>query len=123
MFNSFFLVLGFVFVFFIIDNFFRTIRDQMTLILIDTCKVTYRSKGPGVFIYCKLNILHILYIITHVTIIKHLLTYLLTYYKMKQRFLRPNLKDCTDLSTISFFFYLVFFLCLFLEFHIAVLYI
>ena len=49
----------------------------MTLILIDTCKVTYRSKGPGVLIYCKLNILHILYIITHVTIIKHLLTYLL----------------------------------------------
>ena len=53
---------------------FVKIRDQMTLILIDTCKVTYRSKGPGVFIYCKLNILHILYIITHVTIIKHLLT-------------------------------------------------
>ena len=53
----------------------------MTLILIDTCKVTYRSKGPGVFIYCKLNIhvFHILYIITHVTIIKHSLTYLLTY--------------------------------------------
>ena len=61
-------------------TFFGTIRDrdQMTLILIDTCKVTYRSKGSGVFIYCKLNILHILYIITHVTIIKHLLTYLLT---------------------------------------------
>ena len=39
--------------------------------------MTYRSKGPVVFIYCKLNILHILYIITHVTIIKHLLTYLL----------------------------------------------
>ena len=84
MFNSFFLVLGFVFVcFFIIDNFFRTIRDQMILILIDTCKVTYRSKGPDVFIYCKLNIhvFHILYIIhvTHVTRIKHSLTYLLTY--------------------------------------------
>ena len=76
MFNSFFLV--FV-LFLIIDNFFfRTIRDQMTFILIDTCKVTYRSKGPGGFIYCKLNILYVLYIITHVTMIKHLLT-LLTY--------------------------------------------